>query len=57
MLESTGSHERGRTEDAGDEPDGRVQLHIDLTCVSRMGRSTLLLYSKAPEQMTAGGTG
>jgi len=27
MLESTGSH--------GDETHGRVQLHIDLTCVSR----------------------
>ena len=41
--------ERCRTEGTRDKTHGRVQLHIDLTCVS----STLLLNSKAPEQMTA----
>ena len=44
--------ERCRTEGTRDETHGRVQLHIDLTCVSRayvtrLGRSTLLLNSKA----------
>ena len=39
-----------------DEAHDRVQLHIDLTCeqsATRLARSTLLLNSKAPEQMTA----
>ena len=44
-------------ESTRDEMHGRVQLHIELTCVSTAwpdwGRSTLLLNSKAPEQMTA----
>ena len=38
MLVSTGSHGRGverTTEGTRDEADGRVQLHIDRTCVSR----------------------
>jgi len=42
-------------EGAIDEAHGRVQLHIDLTCeqsVTRLGCSTLLLNTKAPEQMT-----
>ena len=45
--------ERCRMEGTRDEAHDRVQLHIDLTCVSRLERSTLLLNSKAPEQMTA----
>ena len=47
--------ERCRTESTRDETHGTVQLHIDLTCgVTTLGRSTLLLNSKVPEQMTAG---
>ena len=36
LLWSTGSHWRRRTEGARNETHGRVQLHIDLTCVSRV---------------------
>ena len=56
MLESTGRGERCRTEGTRDEPHGRVQLHIDRSYeqrVTRLGRSTVLLNSKVPEQMTA----
>jgi len=43
-------------EGARDETHGRVQLHIDPDLceqsVTRLGRSTLLLNSKAPEQIS-----
>jgi len=35
MLESIGSHGRGVERGTRDETHGRVQLQIDLTCVSR----------------------
>ena len=53
MLEHWKPWERCRTEGTRDETHGRVQLYIDLTCVTRLGRSILLLNSKAPEQMSA----
>jgi len=44
--------EKCRTEITRHKAHGRVQLHIDLTCMHRLEHSTLLLNSKAPEQMT-----
>ena len=58
MLESTGSHGRGVERRL---PEMRRMVGLEFNCtstlcelsVTRLGRSTLLLNSKAPEQMTA----
>ena len=56
MLESTGSHGRSVERRV---PEMRCMVEYNCTStlceqsVSRLGRSTLLLNSKAPEQMTA----